>query len=126
MIGDAEEKSPRSTAFLLTTAAWAAATLLLAGRLTAALPSFREILVGLGATTPPVTMMVLNTPHVWWLLAAASAALFAWVAAKSRVGATERERMKLALGVLIALTVVAYGFAAYWLYLPMHMMGATV
>ena len=126
MMNDTAEKSPRSTVFLLTAAAWAAATLLLAGRLTAALPSFREILEGLGATTPPVTMMVLNAPHVWWVLSAASAALFVWVAAKSRVDAAERKRMKVTLGVLIALTVLAYGFAAYWLYLPIYRLGTTV
>jgi hypothetical protein len=123
---DVRDKSPRSIALLATAAITAVVTLLLAGRLTPALESFRGILEGLGAPTPPMTTMVLDATYLWWSLAAAAGALFVWVAAKPRLTAGERKYMKQALTVLIAAVVFAYAFAAYWLYLPLYTLGTTV
>jgi len=125
-MNEAPEKSPRSVLLLAVATVFTAVTLLMAIRARATLQSFRGIYEGFGAPTPPTTSMVLNAPYAWWLLAAASVALFAWIAPKSHVDATEGKRMKLALCALVVVSVCMYGFAAYWLYLPIYAMGQTV
>src|SRR5689334_13478908 len=125
-MNDSPDQGPRPVALLIVAAILAAVIVLFAMRAPSTMASFREVLEGFGATIPPTTLMVLNAPYAWSVLAGASVALFAWVAAKSRTTAAERKRMKWALSALVILAVLAYAFAAYWLYLPIYAMGESV
>lgn len=117
---------PRSTGMLIVAALTATVTVLLAGRMPGSMESFHGIFTGVGVTPPAAALFVMRFAYAWWVLAIASLAVLVWVAARSRVPAAEHRRMKLSLGALIALTVSAYGFVAYAIYVPIFEIGATV
>lgn len=115
---------PRSRSVLIISSLLATVCVALAVRMPHALESFRGIFEGLGATLPRYTHVALNLGWIWWVLAMAALALFAWVATRSRLPSREYARMKLALRVLIAMTALAYGFFAVAIYTPMMQMRA--
>jgi hypothetical protein len=121
-----EDSAPRPLGLLALAAISATVNVLLAGRMPPALNSFREMFVSFGVDPPPVTKLVMNLPHLWWLLGVASLAVFVWVAVRSRLPIEELRRMKFALRLLIILTALAYGVAAWALYTPIFELGAVV
>lgn len=114
----------RSRIVLVISSLLAAVCVALALRMPRALESFRGIFEELGTTLPRYTQVALNLGWVWWVLAVGALAQFAWVAARSRLPSREYARMKLALRVLVAMTALAYGFAALAIYTPMMQMRA--
>jgi hypothetical protein len=125
-VSDTSGAVPRSLGMLVVATLWAAFTLLLAMRLPRALKSFRNMFESFGTDIPTVTNFVIDTGPLWWLFAIASFAVFVWAAARAQPGVVEYRRMKVALCTVIAVTVLAYGFAALALYTPIFKMGAVV
>ena len=115
-----------SLGLTLVAAILATVTSVLAWRLPIALESFRGMFTSFGVAPPQITLLVLDTPRFWWLLAAVSVATFIWVAAKPPATQVERRRKKIVVSVLIALTVAAYGFAAWAIYVPIFSMSKVV
>jgi hypothetical protein len=125
-MSDEPASIPRSVGLLVAAALAAAGTVLGAIRAPRVISEFHGLFQGFGADLSAGTRLVLNSPYIWWVFAIASLILFVWVAAKSQLAPTEGRRMKLALRVLISLTALAYGFAIYWLYLPIFKLGAAI
>jgi type II secretory pathway component PulF len=121
-----EDSAPRPRGLLAIAAISATVNVLLAGRMPPALNSFREMFVSFGVDPPPVTKLVMNFPHLWWLLGVVSLAVFVWVAVRSKLPIEELRRMKFALRLLIILTALVYGLAAWALYTPIFELGAVV
>ena len=123
---DTPETVRRSLGMLIVAAISAVFTVLLAMRLPVALQSFRALFKAFGADIPAITKFVIDTGPVWWVFAIASVSVFVWVAARAQPGVVEHRRMKLALRTVIAVTVLACGFAAIAIYSPIFKMGAVV
>ena len=121
-----ENSAPRSIGLLAVATISATVNVLLARRMPSALANFREMFASFGVTPPAGTRFVLNFPQAWWLLAIASLAVFVWVAAKSKPPIEELRRMKLALRLVVILTVLAYGLVALALYIPLFRLGEVV
>ena len=120
------ENPTRSVGLMAIATISATANVLLARRMPPAMVSFREMFTAFGIDPPAAAKLVMNFPHIWWLLGVASLAVFVWVAAKSKPPIEEVRRMKFALRAVIILTVLTYGFAAWALYTPIFALGAVV
>jgi hypothetical protein len=117
---------PRSLGLLVVAALSASVTVLFAIRMPAAMTSFREMFAAFGVNPPGAAKLVMAFAPYWWLLAIASVVVLFWVARSGQIPVAEYRRMKLTLRILIAVTVLAYGFAAYALYVPIFKLGAVV
>ncbi len=117
---------PRSFGLLVAAALTAVGTVLAAARAPRVIGEFRALYQGLGAEVTADTKPILNFPYVWWVFAIAAVSLLVWVGSKSQVSPVEERQMKRALRILIVLTGLAYGVAAYALYLPFFKLGAVV
>jgi hypothetical protein len=111
---------------LIVAAICAVFTVTLAMRLPIALKQFADLFKSFGVEIHAATKFVLGTGPVWWVFAAASVAVFIWVAVRGQPGIVEHRRMKIALRTVIVATVLAYGCAAIAIYSPMFRMGAVV
>jgi hypothetical protein len=103
-----------------------AVAMVLADRMPMVFEQFRPLFKGFGADLPAITKLVVSHPKVFWVFAGLSFATFVWVAIRGRVSEFELAHMKLALRLTIALTVLAYSFAACALYAPIFRPGAVV
>ena len=114
---------PRSFGLLAIAAISATVNVLLAGRMPPSLEGFREIFKAFGVDPGAAANFVMDSPYVWWALAVASLTTLVWIARKSRVSIPEHRRMKLSLTALIVTTLLAYGFVAISIYIPIFKLG---
>lgn len=91
-----------------------------------AIHNFGDTFLALGADLPPPTRFLLAMPHAWQLFVVLTVSLFVWVIARSRVTRRELGRMKLAIRVLIVAMLLAYGLAAWAIYMPMLRLGEVI
>lgn len=97
---------------VLATASWVSYLLPIAIR------NFGDTFRALGSNLPPPTRWLLAAPQVWLVFVVLAVPLFIWVIARSRVTREELGRMKFAMGALIVAMLLAYGIAAWAIYIP--------
>jgi hypothetical protein len=84
-----------------------------------AMRNFREIFARQGLDADPATRLVLDYPDVWWLFGVLALAVAVWVALRPRASRADFRRMRFVMGTVIAVTVFAFGFAAFAVYSPL-------
>jgi len=80
----------------------------------------------LGQELPPRTSFLLTMPQVWLIFVTLAVPLFVWVIARSRLSRQELGRMKLAMRLFIVVMLLAYGLAAWAIYLPVFRRGEVI
>ena len=123
---NAPEQIERPNGTLFSAIALAAAVLAFAGRMPAALQSFKDIFQGFGADLPGITKFVIGFPQLWWILALASIALLVWIIARPRVTRDELARMKLGLVVIFATALIVITVTAWAVFWPIFQLGKAV
>lgn len=109
----------RPLPLLITSALFAATGLYMGFQVPEAMRNFRVMFAKQGLDADPATRLVLDHPDAWWLFAVAALAAFAWVALRSRATRAQYRTMRYAVGTAIAVTVFAFGFAAFAVYSPL-------
>ena len=123
---DSREEIPRPggtlviVTILLVTASW------LSYLVPIVIENFDDTLRTLGSNLPPATRFLLATRHAWVIFVVLAVPLFIWVIARSRVTREELRRMKLAIRLLTVVMVLAYGIAAWAVFVPFFRMGEVV
>jgi hypothetical protein len=119
-------KAGRPLGLLIVAAVLTFSTIYAALRTHGLMDHFRELLAAFGSDLSPLTSFVLDAPNFWWIVAIPAGGVFLWIAARSRVTATERARMKAALIGALLFAVLVYGLVAYALYSPLFKLGAAI
>ena len=121
-----EEQIERPVGTLITAVILAVTTTWIAIRFPATLASFDEMFRSFGADLTASTRLVLRLPYAWWLLALPALALLARVSTRQRLRRAELRRTKIALRLMLIATGLAFGLAAWAIYLPIFKLGAAV
>ena len=121
-----EEQIERPVGTLITAVLLAVTTTWIAIRFPATLDSFDAMFRSFGADLPAPTRLVLRLPYAWWLLALPAIALLARVSARPRLTRAELRRMKIAQRLMLIAAGLAFGLAAWAIYLPIFKLGAVV
>jgi hypothetical protein len=109
----------RPLPLLITSALFAGTGLYMGFQVPEAMRNFRVMFAKQGLDADPATRLVLEYPNVWWLFAVASLGAFAWVAFRPRASRAQYRTMRFVVGTVIAVTVFAFGFAAFAVYSPL-------
>jgi hypothetical protein len=125
-ISEPTELLARPRSLLIAAVLIAATITYLAMNMAAAVMNFRSMFKELGLVPSPVTELVFKAPGVWWVFAVASIAVLVWVAAQSQITTATKRRMKMAMFLTVATTVLTYGITAYAIYPPLFELNATV
>lgn len=121
-----EELIDRPLGTLITATIVLVTSCLVSFRMPAAIRTFQQMFVEFGADISGLTRWVLVAPDFWLIFGVLAVPLFIWVVARPRMARAEYVRMKLALGALIALMVLAYGVAAWAIYTPIFKLGQSI
>ncbi len=109
----------RPLTLLITSALFAFTGLYMGFQVPEAMRNFRVMFAQQGLQSDAATRLVFEYPDVWWLFAAAALAAFAWVAVRARATRAQYRTMRYVVGTMIAVTVFAFGFAAFAVYSPL-------
>ncbi len=90
----------------------------MAVRTPVAIGNFLEVFSSLDAEVKPLTRLVIELRHVWWLFGAAAFGVAVWVSWRSRVSRSTHRRMVAAVIVVIGVMLVAFLCAMWALYQP--------
>jgi uncharacterized BrkB/YihY/UPF0761 family membrane protein len=116
---DENEVIARPLTLLLTAVIFAFTAVYMGLKVPGAMRNFREMFAKQGLDADPATRLVLDYPDVWWLFGMLALAVAVWVALRPRAPRADFRKMRFIMGTVIAVTVFAFGFAAFAVYSPL-------